>query len=262
MRVLGVIPARWDSSRLPGKSLVELCGKPLIAWVAEAVARANCVDEVLVATDDERIAAAARACGVRPVMTAAEHPSGTDRVAEAVRTEPCDLVINIQGDEPLIEPVLIDRLAEVMAQKPGWDMITAASPITSVDEAGARSVVKVVCDRDDRALYFSRLPIPFVRDESDEPDGLPWRRHLGIYGYRRPFLERLVATPPCVIERCEKLEQLRALYIGGRIGVVETREPGIGVDTPADVPVAERLLRERAHRGGIPLPSQWGDAGP
>lgn len=240
-RVIGVIPARWASTRLPGKALASLCGKPLIQWVLERVRQATRLDEVLVATDDERIRAAVAALGGTAVMTRVDHPSGTDRVAEAVSGRRGDVVINIQGDEPLIDPGLINRLAEVMVQEPEWEMATAATPIQDAGELAKPSVVKVVFGERGRAMYFSRSVIPFVRDTA--PAGLQHWRHVGIYAYRRAFLERLVRTPPCVLELTEKLEQLRALHLGGRLTVVETNEIGLGVDTPEDVTLAEAALR-------------------
>ncbi len=245
MRVVGVIPARWGSTRFPGKSLHPICGKPLLAWVVEAARRARRLDTLLVATDDERIAAVARGLDVEAVMTSPRHPSGTDRVAEAADPADDDIVVNIQGDEPLIDPALIDALAGSLAAAPHRQMATAACPITTSRDLASRAVVKVVLDRDDGALYFSRLPIPCRRDgPPDLASGLYWR-HLGIYAYRGAFLRRLVATPPCPLERAEALEQLRALYIGARILVLRTAEAGVGVDTPEDVRYLERALRRR-----------------
>lgn len=240
-RVVGVIPARWASTRLPGKALVPICGKPLIQWVMERVRLASRLDEVLVATDDERIRSVVVALGGQAVMTRVDHPSGTDRVAEAVAGRDAGIVINIQGDEPLIDPGLINGLAEVMVAAKEWDMATAATPIQSVEELNKPSVVKVVSGEQGQALYFSRSVIPHVRDVA--PVGLVHWRHVGIYAYRRAFLDRLVKAPPCVLEQTEKLEQLRALHLGARMKVVETREIGLGVDTPEDVVLAEAALK-------------------
>lgn len=241
VRVVGVIPARYASTRLPAKALVLLCGKPLIVRVLERVRQASRLDEVVVATDDARIAAVVRAAGGAVAMTRPDHPSGTDRVAEAVAGRPADIIVNVQGDEPLIDPGLINGLAETMVREPEWDMATAATPIREASDLGKASVVKVVWDARGRALYFSRSTIPFVRDET--PAGLRHWRHLGIYAYRRSFLARVVAAPPCALELAEKLEQLRALHLGASIKVIETEEAGIGVDTPEDVPRVERALR-------------------
>ncbi len=195
------------------------------------------------ATDDDRIRRAAEGLGARVVMTRADHPSGTDRAAEAVRNTAADIVANIQGDEPLIDPALIDRLVDVMASEPCWEMATAAAPLAA--DADSPSVCKVVFDRAGRALYFSRCPIPFVRDRGFRAAGpLHWR-HIGIYLYRAGFLERLVSEPPCRLERAECLEQLRALDLGANIRVLPTEHAGIGVDTPEDVPRAEALLRQQ-----------------
>jgi len=244
MRVIGVIPSRWGSTRFPGKSLHPLCGKPLVQWVVEAVKRAKSLDEVLVATDDSRIAQAVSGFA-KVAMTRADHPSGTDRVAEAAQPSDDDIVINIQGDEPLIDPNLIDALVGRMKADPGWAMATAACPIRTMRDLEARTVVKVVLDRDGGALYFSRLPIPCRRDgDPDLGSGLYWR-HLGIYAYRGAFLKRLVGEPPCVLEKTESLEQLRALYLGGRIAVIRTEDQGVGVDTPEDVAAVEEILRKR-----------------
>ena len=244
MRVIGVIPSRWGSTRFPGKSLHPLCGKPLVQWVVEAVQRAKTLDDVLVATDDVRIADAVRGF-VKVAMTREDHPSGTDRVAEAAKPADGDIVINIQGDEPLIDPGLIDALVARMKHDPGWAMATAACPIRSTRDLEARTVVKVVLAQDGGALYFSRLPIPCRRDGlPDLASGL-YLRHLGIYAYRGAFLKRLVKEPPCELEKTESLEQLRALYLGGRIAVIQTEDQGVGVDTPEDVAAVEEILRKR-----------------
>lgn len=243
-RVVGVIPARWGSTRFPGKSLAPIAGRPLIQRVWERARQAAALDAVLVATDDGRIAEAVARFGGTAVMTRPDHPSGTDRIAEAIRGRPADLVLNIQGDEPFIDPGLINRLAHALADAPRWDMGTAAAPLTRREDVLNPSVVKVVCDRERAALYFSRAPIPYVRDAAPgaEPEpGLCWR-HIGLYGYRRAFLETLVTAPPCALEQAEKLEQLRALHLGGKILVLLTTEPGLGVDTPEDVRRAEAFL--------------------
>lgn len=242
MRVVGVIPSRWASTRFPGKSLALICGKPLIQWVVERCRQTRRLDELVVATDDARIRKVAESLGVRVIMTRADHPSGTDRVAEAVQQVPADVIVNIQGDEPLIDPGLIDRLVAVMLSAAGWDMATAAAPLP-VEEVPRPSICKVVMDAEGRALYFSRAPIPCIRDRDFESVGTVFWRHIGIYLYRAAFLKKLVATPPCLLERAECLEQLRALYLGGRIKVEVTRQAGIGVDTPDDVSAVEKILR-------------------
>ena len=245
MRTVGVIPARWGSTRFPGKSLHPICGRPLVVWVAEAVRRAAGLDEVIVATDDARIAAAVRDTGVSVVMTHPDLPSGTDRVAAAAQPEDDDIIVNIQGDEPLIAPGLIEALAVRLRTDAAYQMATAACPIRTSRELEARTVVKVVCDADGGALYFSRLPIPCRRDGDPDLQSDLYLRHVGIYAYRGAFIKRLVQEPPCALERTESLEQLRALYIGGRIAVLRTAHSGCGVDIPEDVGIVEAEMRKR-----------------
>lgn len=246
MKTLGIIPSRYGSSRFPGKPLHLLCGKPLVAWVVEAVKKAKTLDDVIVATDDERIVAAVEAHGGKAVMTPSELPSGTDRIACAVGDfADDDILVNIQGDEPLISPDLIDALVGRMKEGSKWDMATAVTPIKSLDDLKAKTVVKVVLDRDDGALYFSRAPIPCDRDhEPDIKSGL-WVRHLGIYAYRGAFLKKYISEPPCDLEKTEKLEQLRALWMGAKIAVIRTDDEGVGVDTPEDAVRIEAILQAR-----------------
>ena len=246
MKTLGIIPSRYGSSRFPGKPLHLICGKPLVAWVVEAVKKAKTLDDVIVATDDERIVAAVEAHAGRAVMTPSELPSGTDRIACAAGDfADDDILVNIQGDEPLISPDLIDALVGRMKEGTKWDMATAVTPIKSQDDLNAKTVVKVVLDRDDGALYFSRAPIPCDRDhEPDISRGL-WVRHLGIYAYRGAFLKKYIAEPPCDLEKTEKLEQLRALWMGAKIAVIRTDDEGVGVDTPEDAVRIEAILKER-----------------
>ncbi len=248
MKTYGIIPSRFGSSRFPGKPLAMLAGKPLVAWVVEAVGKARSLDEVIVATDDDRIADAVRQYGGKAVMTPSELPSGTDRIACAAGDfADDDILVNIQGDEPLIDPKLIDDLAQKLTCDAKWDMATAVTPIKSADDLAAKGVVKVVLDRDDGALYFSRAPIPCDRD--NPPDLASWLyvRHLGIYAYRGAFLKRYIAESPCALEQTEKLEQLRALWMGAKIAVVRTEDDGVGVDTPED---AERVAKILAARVG------------
>lgn len=243
MNIIGVIPARYGSTRLPGKSLVTLCGKPLVQWVYERATRAKRLGGLVVATDDERIFNAVRGFGGEAVMTRVDHPSGTDRIAEAVAGRDIGAVVNIQGDEPLIDPALIDQLAAEISGPGAWDMATAVCPIRNAADLSNPAVVKAVWRADGAALYFSRSLIPHVRDANDVPSGLQHWRHIGIYAYTKTFLDRLVRTPPCPLELAEKLEQLRALDLGGRIKVISAHEAGLGVDTPEDVPKAEAALR-------------------
>ena len=245
MRVVGVIPSRWASTRLPGKSLVSICGKPLVQWVVEAAQKSSLINELLVATDDQRIVDAVEPLAIRAVMTSPDHPSGTDRIAEAVRGIDADIVVNIQGDEPLLDAGLLDQLVQVMIDDDRWDMATAATPILDESDIEKSSVVKVVTAQDGRALYFSRSVIPCIRDNDGISGRELYRRHLGVYVYRREFLERLVDTAPCALENAEKLEQLRALYIGANMIVVDTDDVGIGVDTPEDVVLVEKIISAR-----------------
>ena len=225
-----------------------LAGKPLVAWVVEAVKKASRLDDVIVATDDERIVEAVEAHGGKAVMTPSELPSGTDRIACAAGDfGDDDILVNIQGDEPLIDPKLIDRLVVRMEEREAWDMATAVTPIRSADDLAAKSVVKVVLDRQDAALYFSRCPIPCDRDHEPDLAGGLYVRHLGIYAYRGAFLRRYVKEPPCALERTEKLEQLRALWMGARIAVIRTEDEGVGVDTPEDAVRVAEILSRRAN---------------
>ena len=251
MRAVGVIPSRWGSTRFPGKSLALIGGKPLLAWVLERVRQATRLDEILVATDDERIAAAARSFGAAVAMTRADHPSGTDRIAEAIRDIRADVVVNIQGDEPLIDPALVAACAERLQAHPECVMSTAAHTIDSVEEYLNPNVVKVVTDAAGRALYFSRAPMPWWRDGHAQgvtalPDPAPLR-HIGIYGYTAGFLRRFPALPPAPLEQIESLEQLRVLWHGERIVVhLSPQRPGPGVDTPEDLARVRRIFEQRS----------------
>lgn len=246
-KIIGVIPSRWGSTRFPGKSLALISGKPMVQWVVERVLQAKRLDGVIVATDDDRIAECINSLAlpnVEVAMTRPDHPSGTDRIAEAIAEKKIDAAINIQGDEPLIDPQLIDELAEVIGSGE-WDMATAATPITDPEQINDPSVVKALFNRHGEALYFSRSTIPHIRepDENAPSSGIYWR-HIGIYAYRRDYLLRLVAEPPCALEELEKLEQLRALDMGCRMKVVKTEDFGIGVDTPEDIEKAEQLISQ------------------
>lgn len=245
MNIAGVIPARWGSSRFPGKSLAPVGGKPLVQWVLERVAQAKRLSSFAVATDDARIHNFVLGLGYQSVMTREDHPSGTDRVAEAAVALNADAVINIQGDEPLIDPALIDQIAESLTEG-SWAMVTAAVPLKEQQELDDSSVVKVVMGEGGRALYFSRAAIPHFRDlPADQvlAEGLHFR-HLGIYGYQRDALQRMIEHKPVPLEEAEKLEQLRALHLGLPMQVLISEGNGPGVDTPQDVLVAEQALRD------------------
>ena len=239
--VVAIIPARYHSTRLPGKALADIAGRPMIEHVYRRAAAATAVTSVLVATDDDRILEAVRAFGGAACMTSPHHVSGTDRLAEVAAELACEIVVNVQGDEPLIEPSMIDEAVEPLLADPMVVMSTLRRRIDDPDELHNPNVTKVVVDREGYALYFSRAPIPFVRD-GGEP--APAWRHVGLYVYRRDCLLQLAGLPPSTLERAEALEQLRALEHGIRILAVETAHDSIGVDTPDDLERARRLLAE------------------
>ena len=246
MKIIGVIPARYGSTRFPGKPLHKIAGKPLIQWVVEQCQKAKSLSKVVVATDDTQIWEVAQEfCDVE--MTRSDHPSGTDRIAEVATRHACDALVNIQGDEPLIDPGVIDTVAAALENA---EMSTAATGIRDPHEYDNANVVKVVVNRAGEALYFSRRTIPYVRDAASAPvegqlAAFPFLKHLGIYGYRRETLLRLVGFPVSPLENAEKLEQLRALDNGIRISVALVDYESIGVDVPNDVQRVERILRQR-----------------
>lgn len=248
MRVSGIIPARLRSTRLPRKLLLAETGRPLIQYTWDAANQAKSLSEVIIAADDTEIVAAVRRFGGRCEMTG-EHPSGTDRIAEVVRRccASSDIIVNVQGDEPEIDPAQIDLLVDLLAANPSTPMATLCTPITTREQLEDPSCVKVVCTGDGRALYFSRCPIPFVRD-CDPNDLLtkdsPWRLHLGVYAYRRDFLLKLTTLPPSKLEQLEKLEQLRVLEAGETIAVGEVAHRSVGIDTPEDY--ARFVARQRS----------------
>lgn len=279
-KTYGVIPARLASSRLPGKLLLAETGKPLIQYAWEAASRAAALDEVLIATDSPEIADAARRFGAR-VEPTGEHPSGTDRIAEVVRRccQDADIVVNVQGDEPELDPAAIDKVVALLRGRPDVEMATLATPIRDLATLNDRSCVKVVCAADGRALYFSRLPIPCYRDGdpaellrstaqqacSDKSGGpadvqtaeealisrlstpdIPWLLHLGLYAYRREFLLALTEMPQSRLEKLESLEQLRALEAGASIVVGVVAHRAAGIDTAADY--ARFVERQRSRR--------------
>jgi 3-deoxy-manno-octulosonate cytidylyltransferase (CMP-KDO synthetase) len=238
--VLGVIPARFASSRFPGKPLVSIGGKPMIQHVWERVQRARSIHRVLVATDDDRIASAARQFGAEVAMTSPAHPSGTDRVAEAAAATDADVIVNIQGDEPLIEPAAIDLAVSTLLDVPGCRMATLKRRIEREQDVCNPNVVKVVTTLDGWALYFSRSPVPYARDGRTA-----YWKHIGLYVYRRDLLLSYSALPRGPLEEAEKLEQLRALENGIGIRVAETGFDTIGVDTPEDLEAVLKLWRSR-----------------
>jgi len=240
MRFVGVVPARFASTRLPGKPLLRIAGKPLIQWVYESASQASCLERVLVATDDERIYRTVFEFGGEAVMTAADHQSGTDRVAEVAAGLQADVFVNVQGDEPLIAATTIDSVCRPFLSNPALQVATAKIPLRDPEEAAKPQVVKVVTDAAGKAMYFSRSLIPFPRREPAH-----WYKHIGIYAYRREFLLSLGNLKQSVLETTECLEQLRFLENGVSIGVVEVSEESIGIDTPEDVDRVRPLLENK-----------------
>ena len=240
-KIAAIIPARWGSTRFPGKPLHLIAGKPLLQHVWERCQSAQRLDQIIIATDDMRIAEAAFDFGAKVAMTSDQHPSGTDRIAEvAKKLKGISHVINVQGDEPLADPGLIDQLAKLMLKDKAIDMITAANAFGPEEDVTNPNAVKVILDCDSNALYFSRSPIPFVRDAKIP---VQYYRHQGIYGYSLPFLLDFVKWQPTALEQAEQLEQLRALENGAKIRVVVTAYASIGIDTPEDVKQVEHLLK-------------------
>jgi 3-deoxy-manno-octulosonate cytidylyltransferase (CMP-KDO synthetase) len=251
-RTVVIVPARYHSTRLPGKPLLDIAGLPMVVRVAQRAASAAGVTRVLVATDDTRIADAVAAHGGTAVMTRADHPSGTDRLAEVAASLECDLVVNVQGDEPLIAPAMIEQAVSACTADPALPMASLRRRIDDPAEIHDPNLVKVVVDRDGNALYFSRAPIPFARNAANHfAAGLAFK-HVGLYVYRRNVLLRLATLPPTALERAEALEQLRALEHGIRIRVVETAWDSVGVDTPEDLERVRRLVA-----GGSPAAGRW-----
>ena len=239
MKVLCVIPARYASTRLPGKPLKDIAGKPMVVRVYERASQAGLVNETLVATDDERIKTAVEAAGGKAMLTRADHATGTDRLAEVAEVYPdVDLIVNVQGDEPLIEPGLIDQLAGLFANEPDLKMATVKTEMKDEAEQKNPNNVKVVCDKAGYALYFSRSLMPYPRK-----GGCPVYKHIGIYAYRRDFLLHYAKMEPTPLEQAESLEQLRAMENGYRIKVVETKAKFVGVDTVEDLARVNEIYR-------------------
>jgi 3-deoxy-manno-octulosonate cytidylyltransferase (CMP-KDO synthetase) len=246
VKIIGIIPARYASTRFPGKPLALIAGKPLIQHVVEQCQKAKSLSDVIVATDDTRIwEVAQNFCRVE--MTSPDHPSGTDRLAEVVARSACDAAVNIQGDEPLVMPEVIDAVADELAKA---EMSTAAARIHAPGDYENPNVVKVVVNAAGRALYFSRRTIPYVRDAASgsvagQLAAFPFLKHIGIYGYRRETLLRLVKYPVSALEKAERLEQLRALEHGIQIAVVQVNYESVGVDVAEDVLKVEKLMSHR-----------------
>lgn len=268
MQAIGIIPARYGSTRFPGKALALLGGVPMIQRVYEQASRAK-LDAVFVATDDKRIAQAVERFGGQAVLTSAAHSSGTERVAEAARPLDARVIVNIQGDEPLVHPQSIDQIVEFLLAHQAVPMATVMTPLASPEELARSHTVKVVVDQDGYALYFSRSPIPFVRTPEGGTghgargmgNGMPLQplppvsrpsplhyKHLGLYGYQRHFLMQLPHLPPTPLEQAEQLEQLRVLEHGHKIKVLLTPHDTVGVDTPEDLARVETMLAGRNKR--------------
>ena len=245
-RTIGIIPARYGSTRLPGKALCSILGKPMIQRVYERSKLERTLDAVFIATDDRRIANVVAAFGGQAIMTSPDHPSGTDRLAEAVEKVDTDIVVNIQGDQPFLDPLMIEEAVQPLLDDPTLDMSTLMHPIDREEDLQDTAVVKVVTDRAGNALYFSRSLIPYPQKQVAHKV----YEHVGLYVYRRDFLLKLAKLPPTLLERVESLEQLRVLEHGYRIRVIETQVrdnafSGFSVDTEADLARAEQMLRER-----------------
>ena len=243
--MLAVIPARFASTRFPGKVIAPLAGLPLVVHTYRQTLKSKLVDEVVLATDNQRVVAAVAPHDVRVVMTRDDHPSGTDRIAEVAEGSDADIIVNVQGDEPLIEPETIDAAIRPLLEQPDLPMSTAKRLITDPEAIENPNVVKVVCDAAGRALYFSREPIPHIRDAADRAaaPACYWQ-HVGLYVYRREFLLSYAKWPMTPLERLERLEQLRVLENGYSIMVVETRYESIGVDSPEDLERVKNLVQD------------------
>ena len=240
MNTLCVIPARFASTRLPGKPLADIAGKPMIVRVYEQAAKATRLTEVIAAVDDQRVYDAVVQNGGNAMMTAKDHPTGTDRLAEVAAAHPeAELIINVQGDEPMIEPALIDELAASFDDDPDLQMATVMSPMANQADIDNPNNVKVVTDKKGYALYFSRSPLPYFREKT----GMAVYKHIGIYAYKREFLLNYAKMAPTELEQTESLEQLRALENGYKIKVIKTDFHFVGVDTPADLEAVNKAYK-------------------
>lgn len=243
MKIIAVIPARYASTRFPGKPLEKLKGKPILQWVIEGAKKSSLISEILVATDDERISALCKTLDVNAIMTPSECPTGTDRIFAATRGLKFEVVLNIQGDEPLIDQSFIDPLAQAFLKDKQLDMATLAH-LLAPEDIDNKNAVKVITNIHNEAIYFSRFAIPFSRQHFDVSSvEKPALKHIGLYGFSEPFLQKFCSTSPTLLEKNESLEQLRALYLGARIKVIEVEKPTYGVDTPEDLQKLEALLK-------------------
>lgn len=241
--VVAVIPVRFGAQRFPGKPLAKILGKSMIEWVVEGVSQSQLIKKIIVATDDQRIADACSTLNVEVVMTDSELPSGSDRVYAAIKNSSEDLIINVQGDEPLIDGKLLDKMAQFMKSENEWEMVTFGRPM-DLSSLESQNTAKIVLNQNDYALYFSRYPIPYSRNKEKE-NFAGCLKHIGIYGYKKSFLKTFCETPAQALEKAEGLEQLRALYLGARIKVLQVDYESWGVDTPEDIEKVEDLLRKK-----------------
>jgi len=245
MNSIAIIPSRYSSTRLEGKPLIDIAGKPMIQWVYESAQKAQLIDQVIVATDDRRILETVSHFGGKAERTSAHHLSGTDRIAEVAANLPCDIIVNLQGDEPLMDPQLIDEVVRLVMDNTGIYMASAKSPIKKREDLMNPNVVKVVSDCDGYALYFSRSPIPYCSTRVEGGYNTIGFKHIGLYVYKKEFLMNLVALDPSPLEKLEGLEQLRALENGYRIKLIYTEYDSIGVDAPEDVEQVIKKIEER-----------------
>lgn len=243
MKVIGVIPARYGSTRFPGKPLALVAGKPLLQWVIEGSEKSTLIDKIIVAADDEKILKLAEDCGIDGVMTDSDLPSGTDRIWAALKDEQFDIAVNIQGDEPLITGAILDTLVQSMIDNPNSEMATLGHPFKTLKDMENPNAVKIILNQNNEAIYFSRFAIPYSRNkEFSQSVSL---QHVGLYGYRRAFLKKFCETPAHPIEIGEGLEQLRALYLGAKIQVSSVEYETRGVDSPEDVLIVEGKLLQK-----------------
>lgn len=242
-KIIGVIPSRWGSTRLEGKPLQVLCGKPMIEWVLRGVSESKLLTDIIVATDDDRIANVVKKIGHKFVMTSSDIPTGTDRCNEAIKTTHADIVVNIQGDEPLIEGWVIDKLIEPMVKDSNLEMATLACRLKSEEEFKLNSVVKVIKDKNSNAIYFSRAGMPYTRKNFKSSDLC--LKHVGLYAYKANFLSEFCAQTQTQLEISEGLEQLRALYMGAKIKVVNVDHQSWGLDTSDDISIIEKQLQKK-----------------
>ncbi len=249
MEAIGVIPARFGSTRFPGKVLADILGRPMIQWVWEGAKKAHSLDDLVVATDDERVLEAVEGFGGKAILTSTRHRTGTDRICEVVNPLDVKVIVNIQADVPMLEASMVDELARTLLKSPKVEMATLMHPVASIDELKDPNVVKVVTDKDGFALYFSRALIPFFRgltpEEGSDPVSSRAFKHIGMYAYTKDFLFTFANLSISALEKMEALEQLRALEHGHRIKVIETKYDSLGVDTPEDLERVRKLLAER-----------------